>query len=105
MKPTWRTSIAMAAALGAFFAATTARAADLSFQCTNSASGTSWTVKVDDQKRTVDGAPADISAARISWRDAATGGSYDLDRKSGDLTFVNSSSMGGYMLFHRCKQQ
>ena len=91
----------LAAGLGA---ATTARADDLSFRCTNQASGTSWTVTVDEQKRTADGAPANISARHISWRDAQTGGSYDLDRSSGDLTFVNSSSMGGYMLFHRCKQ-
>ena len=102
------TSFAIAAvlgALGALSAGATAQASDLSYQCTNTASGTSWLVKVDDQKRTVDGMPADISAARISWRDASTGGSYDLDRKSGDLTFTNSSSMGGYMLWHRCQQK
>ncbi len=107
MKPTCHPSIciAAAAAIGGLLACPSARAADLSFQCTNTASGASWTVMVDDQKQTVDGSPAQISAARISWRDAATGGSYDLDRKSGDLTFINSSSMGGYMLFHRCKQK
>ena len=106
MKPTWsRTFIAIAVAFGALSAGAAAQASDLSYQCTNTASGTSWLVKIDDQKRTVDGVPADISAARISWRDAATGGSYDLDRKSGDLTFTNSSSMGGYMLWHRCQQK
>ena len=100
-----KTYIAAAAALGAIYVSTPAQAAGLSYQCTNTASGASWTVMVDDQKRTVDGAPAQISAARISWRDAATGGSYDLDRKSGDLTFTNSSSMGGYILWHRCQQK
>ncbi len=99
-----KTCIAIAAALGAIYAGTPAQAANLSFQCTNSSSGTTWTVIVDEQRHTADGVPAQISAARISWRDAATGGSYDLDRKSGELTFINSSSMGGYMLFHRCKQ-
>jgi hypothetical protein len=103
MKPI--TSFAIAAALAAVLADAPAQASDLSYQCTNTASGASWLVEVDDQKRTVDGVPADISAARISWRDAATGGSYDLDRKSGDLTFTNSSSMGGYMLWHRCQQK
>ena len=99
------TCIAVAAAIGALLAGPSAQAAGLSYQCTNTASGASWTVMVDDQKQTVDGAPAQISAARISWRDAATGGSYDLDRKSGDLTFTNSSSMGGYILWHRCQQK
>jgi len=98
------TAIAILALSGAVvLGRTPALAADLSFQCTNLASGASWTVVVDDQKQTVDGVPAKISTARISWRDAATGGSYDLDRKSGDLTFINTSSMGGYMLFHRCR--
>jgi len=95
--------IAIAAACGALLAGPSARAADLSFQCTNAASGSSWTLTVDDQKRTADGAPAEISAARISWRDPASGGIYDLDRKSGALTFTNPSSTGGYMLFHRCQ--
>jgi len=106
MTPIWR-RLTACAVLAAVFGAVSggpAQAADLSFQCTNQASGATWTVKVDEQKRTADGAPADISAARISWRDAQTGGIYDLNRKSGELTFVNSSSTGGYMLFHRCKQ-
>ena len=95
--------LAIAATLGALLAAPAARAADLSFQCTNPTSGASWSLAVDEQKRTVDGAPADISAARINWRDPASGGYYDLDRKSGALTFTNPSSTGGYMLFHRCQ--
>ena len=107
MNPTcspWsRTFIAIAATLGALLAGATAQAADLSFQCVNAASGSSWSLAVDEQKRTVDGAPADISAARINWRDPASGGYYDLDRKSGALTFTNPSSTGGYMLFHRCQ--
>jgi len=106
MTPTWshqRICLAIAAVVGALMTGTAAPAAGLNFQCVNAASGASWTVTVDDQKRTVDGAPADISAARISWRDPASGGLYDLDRKSGALTFTNPSSTGGYMLFHRCQ--
>jgi len=109
MKPAWsrpKTRIATIASLSTtLLVSTSARAADLSFQCVNSASGASWTLMVDDQKRTVDGTPADMSAARISWRDAASGGIYDLDLKSGALTFTNSSSTGGYMLFHRCQMK
>jgi hypothetical protein len=64
MKAMWsRTFIAVAAALGALLAGATAQAADLSFQCTNTASGTSWMVKVDDQKRTVDVAQAFANGA------------------------------------------
>ena len=104
LKPGRTAAIAILALFVALLSGRTpARAADLSFQCVNVASGASWTVIVDDQKQTVEGVPAKISAARISWHDAATGGSYDLDRKSGDLTFINTSSMGGYMLFHRCR--
>ena len=89
--------------VGSLAASPAVPAAVLDFQCVNAASGASWTVSVDDQKRTVDGTPADITASRISWRDPASGGLYDLDRKSGALTFVNPSSTGGYMLFHRCQ--
>ena len=98
-----KTCIATVAAFAALLAAAPARAADLSFQCVNAASGASWSLTVDDQKQTVDGSPAQISAARINWRDPASGGVYDLDRKSGALTFTNPSSTGGYMLFHRCQ--
>ena len=89
--------------VGSLAASPAVPAAVLDFQCVNAASGASWMVSVDDQKRTVDGTPADITASRISWRDPASGGLYDLDRKSGALTFVNPSSTGGYMLFHRCQ--
>jgi hypothetical protein len=92
----------MAAAAGAILAGCApACAANVIFQCVNSSSGAAWTVTVDEQRHTVDGAPADLGAGRITWHPAG-GGSYDLDRKSGDLTFTNSSSMGGYMLFHHC---
>jgi hypothetical protein len=88
---------------GALAASPAVPAAALDIRCVNAASGASWTVSVDDQKRTVDGAPATITADRINWRDPSSGGLYDLDRKSGALTFTNPSSTGGYMLFHRCE--
>jgi hypothetical protein len=97
-----RICLVIAAALSALLTGrASAAAANLSFQCVNSTSGAAWTVMVDEQHGTVDGAPAVIGPGRITWRDRG-GGSYDLDRKSGALTFTNSSSMGGYMLFHRC---
>jgi len=98
-----KVSAATVVILGALAASPAVPAAVLDFQCVNAASGASWIVSVDDQKRTVDGTPADITASRISWRDPASGGVYGLDRKSGALTFVNPSSTGGYMLFHRCQ--
>jgi hypothetical protein len=71
--------------------------------CTNVASGTSWQIKVDYDKATVDSNPARISDAEISWHDPSDGGNYTLDRKSAKLTAIVASSTGGYSLFHRCK--
>jgi hypothetical protein len=80
-----------------------AEAAVLTFQCVNVASKAKWTVKVDDTQKTADGFPATISADDITWSDRTTGGTYELDRATGKLTYVASTSMGGYMLFHRCQ--
>jgi len=71
--------------------------------CSNLVSGTSWQIKIDYDKATVDSYPARISDAQISWRDPTDGGNYTLDRKSGELTAVFASSTGGYFLHHRCK--
>jgi hypothetical protein len=84
--------------------ASSARAAEQTFRCINSASGASWELKIDAAKNVADGFPATISAASIYWRDTAHGGSYELDRSSDRLTFSNASSTGGYMLFYRCSQ-
>jgi hypothetical protein len=73
--------------------------------CTNVSSGTSWQIKVDYDKGTVDSNPARISDAQISWHDATDGGNYTLDRQSEKLTVVVASSTGGYSLFHRCRLQ
>lgn len=78
-------------------------AATATFRCTNTASGTSWDVKIDYDRATADSFPATITAREISWKDTKEGGSYSLDRNTGALTFVNSSSMGGYLLFHTCR--
>ena len=48
--------------------------------CTNPASGTSWQIKIDYDKSTVDSNPGAISDAKISWHDAKDGGNYTLDR-------------------------
>jgi hypothetical protein len=77
-------------------------AAAVTFKCTNASSGMTWDVKVDLDRNMVDSFPALITKSNISWRDTVNGGSYDLDRSSGVLTWVNASSTGGYMLFHRC---
>jgi hypothetical protein len=82
---------------------TTAFATQFTIQCVNLASGTSWSVQVDDQLQTVDGTPAQMTSRRISWRDAVSGGAFDLDRGSGVLTFINASSTGGYILRYQCR--
>lgn len=78
-------------------------AATATFRCMNTSSGTSWDVKIDYDRATADSFPAKITASEINWKDTKEGGSYSLDRKTGALTFVNSSSMGGYLLFHTCR--
>jgi len=71
--------------------------------CMNKFSGTTWQIKVDFDHNTVDANPATITDYKIAWRDANDGWRYTLDRKTGDLTVVLASSMGGNMYFHRCQ--
>jgi hypothetical protein len=78
-----------------------AGAAVLNFRCTNTTSHVSWTLKVDDIQHTADGFPATITPSTISWRQQSA--YYDLDRKTGELTFSAASSTGGFTLFHTCQ--
>ena len=71
--------------------------------CTNPISGATWQIKIDYDRNTVDANAARISDGQISWRDAADGGNYTLDRKTGNLTVVLASSTGGSFLYDRCK--
>jgi hypothetical protein len=70
--------------------------------CVNRDNGFAWTVRLDPAARAVDGWPARFEARRISWRNSADGGAYELDRASGALTIVRASSTGGYMSFDSC---
>src|ERR1700730_5535807 len=79
-----------------------AEAAEITFLCANSSSGTTWNLKVDDERQTADSFPAEFTTTRIAWHDSVRGGFYDLCRNSGLLTFRNASSTGGYILHHRC---
>jgi len=79
-----------------------AHAAEITYRCINPASGTIWNLKIDDERQTADSLPAEISATQTIWHDIVRGGSYELDRKTGPLTFRNASSTGGYMLYYRC---
>jgi hypothetical protein len=79
-----------------------ARAAEITFQCINPVSGTTWNLKIDDERRTANALPAKFTTTRTMWRDIVRGGSYELDRKSGLLTFHNASSTGGYTIYYRC---
>lgn len=96
-------AFAALAALTAGLAVSSAEAGETPITCTNPVSGTSWQIKVDYDRRTVDSNPARISDATISWRDGAYGGNYSLDRKSGDLTVIVASATGGNFLYDRCK--
>lgn len=94
----------VACALLAQAVASSSKADELTFRCLNTASHATWDLKIDPEKSTADGFPAKIDTASIAWHDTAHGGNYELDRSSGELTFSNASSTGGYMLFHRCQQ-
>jgi hypothetical protein len=95
--------IALATGMFGFGAAAVAATpSESAITCTKPASGTTWQIKVDYEHNTVDANAADISDSKISWHDAKDGGSYTLDRKSGNLTFVAPSSTGGYFIFDRC---
>jgi len=73
--------------------------------CTNLASGSSWKIRIDFGKATVDSNPARMNNSKITWHDATDGGNYTLDRVSGNLTVVVASSTGGYFLHHRCRME
>jgi hypothetical protein len=101
---TWRLAAGVAA-LAAGMAVSAGRAdhGETAITCTNPASGTSWKIRIDYDRGTVDSNPARIGDTKISWHDATDGGNYTLDRKSGDLTVIVASSTGGYFLYHRCR--
>ena len=79
-----------------------AHAAEITFRCRNPASGATWNLKIDDERQTADSVSAEITRTRVMWHDVH-GGSYELDRGSGLLTFRNASSTGGYLLYYRCQ--
>jgi hypothetical protein len=92
-------SLAFAAGVGS------AQSGEHVLSCTNPASGARWTIKIDYDRATVDSNAATISDSEISWHDAQERGSYTLDRKSGNLTFVGASSTGGYFVYDRCDRE
>jgi hypothetical protein len=96
---------ALAVGVAAAATAVEAQHGEAAITCTNVSSGTSWQIRVNYDKGTVDSNPARISEAEISWHDATDGGNYTLDRKSEKLTVIVASSTGGYSLFHRCRLQ
>lgn len=108
MFPT-RLSAAAIAALAAVYAASAIAAGAppgaKAITCTNPTSGTTWQIRIDYDRGTVDSNPARISDGTISWHDVSDGGNYTLDRKSGDLTVVVASATGGYFLYHHCRME
>lgn len=102
--PLW-VALTAAWAVGAVGAAHAAEAQHgrTTIVCSNPASGTSWQITIDFDRRTVDGYAAAISDTTISWRDPGDQGNYMLDRKSGNLRVAVPSSTGGYFLHDQCK--
>jgi hypothetical protein len=94
----------LAAGIGALVLGMTAPAmsGETAITCTNPTSGTSFQIKIDYDRSTVDTNPARISDREISWRDENRW-NYTLDRKSGNLTIILASATGGNFLYDRCK--
>jgi hypothetical protein len=70
--------------------------------CTNPASGATWQIHINFDRRTVDSNPAVISDAVIAWQES-NGWRYTLDRKIGTLRVVVASATGGNFLYDQCK--
>jgi len=99
-------SVAMVAGAGLSAAAgAEARHGRVAMTCTNPASGASWRINIDYDKRAVDSNPAHIKSDEVAWTDAADNGSYSLELSSGKLTIVIPSSTGGYFLHDVCKAE
>lgn len=94
---------AIIALAAAFLLPMPARAATVTFHCTNPASGARWDIVVDFARHLAGSFPAEITPRRISWRDTRHGGLYDLDRMTGRLTVRFASSTGGYFLHDTCE--
>src|SRR5262245_61965353 len=94
---------ALAAAIAVPSMSVGAQRGETAITCTNPVSGATWQIRIDYDRSTVDSNPARISDTKISWHDAADGGNYTLDRKSGNLTVIVASSTGGFFLYDRCK--
>ena len=71
--------------------------------CANTASGATWQISIDYDRATVDGNPAKVGEAEISWHDAKDGSNKTLDRRSGKLTVIMASSTGGYFIYDLCR--
>jgi hypothetical protein len=107
----WRPAVLGAAFLLAVLAAGLAdrdaeaqtKAGNRIMTCSNPASGASWQIAIDFERRTVDGYAATISDSTIAWRDPRDQGNYTLDRRSGNLTVAIPSSTGGYFVHDQCK--
>jgi len=101
---TWPMLAGLAAlTVGLAASAFEAQNGEIAITCTNPVSGASWQIKIDYDRRTVDSNPARISDATISWHDAADGGNYTLDRKTGKLTVIIASATGGNFLYDHCR--
>lgn len=70
--------------------------------CTNPASGATWQIHINYDRRTVDSNPAVIGDAVIEWQES-NGWRYTLDRKIGTLRVVVASATGGNFLYDQCK--
>jgi hypothetical protein len=104
----WRSRIAALLAVGLVSTmmdgSGAAGAEMLHLRCTNPKGGANWAVVVDLDHGLVDSLPARITDAWISWHNP-NGGTYELERATGNLQLRAASSTGGYFLHYTCQPE
>ena len=76
----------------------------LHLRCTNPKGGASWALAIDLDHGLVDSLPARITDAWISWHNP-NGGTFELERSTGNLQLRAASSTGGYFLHYSCQPE
>jgi hypothetical protein len=93
---------ALAIGLVALHGTAAAEQGERAISCSNPASGATWQIRIDYDRKTVDSNQARIGDAEITWHDTNNNGNYTLDRKTGNLTMIVASSTGGAFFYARC---
>jgi hypothetical protein len=84
--------------------ASAAEAQLLHLRCINAKGGANWSLAIDLDHGLVDSRPAKITDTWISWHNP-NGGTFELERSTGNLQLRAASSTGGYFLHYNCQPE